>query len=286
MFKTVKQFIRKSLFRPVLILAFTLFTPCSLQAKTLVLVHGYLSDASIWNTSGFSQVLKRNGFVQGDTYNFNPWGMMIPRPIASNIDAFYRVELPSQTNLQTQEGILLQYLQHLFAQRQEPLTLVGHSAGGLVARLFLLDPKAVPVNGLITIATPHLGTPTADLAYLAGNSPIGMMMSMAGEQTLQDSRGLLSDLKEEKPGNFLFWMNRQPYPDIHYASIVRKNTTPAKPNKFDFIVPAYSQNMNNVQSLRGRSSVAITTANHALSYKDAFVILDILKQIKTFARIR
>ena len=277
MFNTVKRFIRESLFGPILIFAFSFFTPLSLQAKTLVLVHGYLSDASIWNTSGFSQVLKRNGFVQGDTYNFNTWGMMVPRPIASNIDAFYCVELPSQTNLQTQEGILLQYLQHLFVQRQEPLTLVGHSAGGLVARLFLLDPKAVPVNGLITIATPHLGTPTADLAYLAGNSPIGMMMSMAGEKTLQDSRGLLSDLKEEKLGNFLFWMNRQSYPDILYASIIRNNATPTKPNKYDFVVPAYSQDMNNVWSLRGRSGVAITTANHALSYKDGLVVLDILK---------
>ena len=280
MLQTFKYFLKKGLFGSFLVLALFLGTPLSLQAKTLVLVHGYLSNASIWNTSGFSQVLARNGFVQGDTYTFNTWGMVVPRPIAPTINAFYLVELPSQTNLQTQEGILLQYLQHLYAQRQEPLTLVGHSAGGLVARLFLLDPKTVPVNALITIATPHLGTPTADLAYLAGNSPLGMMMSMAGDPTLQDSRGLLSDLKEEKSGSFLFWMNRQPHPDIHYASIIRQNATPAKPNKYDFIVPAYSQNMNNVWSLRGRSGVAITTANHALSYKDGFVVLDILKKIK------
>jgi triacylglycerol esterase/lipase EstA (alpha/beta hydrolase family) len=279
MFQAFKQYFQKGLFKPFLVVSLFLLTPLSLQAKTLVLVHGYLSNASIWNTSGFSQVLERNGFVQGDSYNFNPWGMMVPRPIASNINAFYRVELPSQTNLQTQEGILLQYLQHLYAQRQEPLTLIGHSAGGLVARLFLLDPKTVPVNGLITIATPHLGTPTADLAYLAGNSPIGMMISMVGEQTLQDSRGLLSDLKEEKPGSFLFWMNRQPYPNLHYASIVRKNESISKPKKFDFIVPAVSQDMNNVWSLRNRSGVAITTDNHALGHKDALVVLDILRQI-------
>ncbi len=280
MFQTLKQYFKNGLFKPFFVVSLFIFTPLSLQAKTLVLVHGYLSDASIWNTSGFSQVLERNGFVQGGTYNFNPWGMMVPRPIAPNFNAFYRVELPSQTNLQTQEGILLQYLQHLFAQRQEPLTLVGHSAGGLVARLFLLDPKAVPVNGLITIATPHLGTPTADLAYLANASPLGIVFSMVGEDTLHDSRGLLSDLKEEKQGNFLFWVNRRPYPNIHYASIIRKNETPTQPNKYDFIVPAYSQDMNNVLSLRGRSGVAITTANHTLNHKDGFVVLDILKQVK------
>jgi len=281
MFQVCKRYFRKSFLRFLFVFSFLVLMPVTaLQAKTVVLIHGYLSNASIWKTSGFSQVLARNGFVQGDTYNFNPWGMMVPRPIAPNLNAFYSVELPAQTNLQSQESILLQYLQHLYAQRQEPLTLVGHSAGGLVARLFLLDPKRVPVNGLITIATPHLGTPTADLAYLAGNSPIGMMISMAGDDTLQDSRGLLSDLKEEKPGSFLFWMNRQPYPNIHYASIVRKNETISKPKKFDFIVPALSQDMNNIWSLRGRSGVAITTENHTLSHNDGLVVLDILKQIK------
>lgn len=281
MFQVCKRYFRKSLLNFLFICGFLVLMPLSaLQAKTVVLIHGYLSNASIWNTSGFSQVLARNGFLQGDTYNFNPWGMMVPRPIARHVNAFYSVELPAQTNLQTQEGILLQYLQHLSAQRQEPLTLVGHSAGGLVARLFLLDPNRTPVNGLITIATPHLGTPTADLAYLAGNSPIGMMFSMAGEDTLHDSRGLLSDLKEEKQGSFLFWMNRQRHPNIHYASIVRKNEDIAKPKQFDFIVPAASQDMNNIWSLRGRSGVAITTNNHALSNKDGLVVLDILKQIK------
>ncbi len=285
MFKVCKRCFRKNLlrylWRYLFVFNLLVLTPITvLQAKTVVLVHGYLSNASIWNTSGFSQILARNGFVQADAYNFNQWGMMIPRPIAPNIDAFYTVELPAQTNLQTQEGILLQYLQHLYAQRKEPLTLVGHSAGGLVARLFLLDPKRVPINGLITIATPHLGTPTADIAYLAGNSPIGMMISMVGEDTLQDSSGLLSDLKEEKPGSFLFWMNRQPYPNIHYASIVRNNKMISKPDKFDFIVPAASQDMNNVWSLRGRSGVAITSSNHALSYQDGWVVLNILKQIK------
>ncbi len=285
MFKVCKRCFRKNLlrylWRYLFVFNLLVLTPITvLQAKTVVLVHGYLSNASIWDTSGFSQILAHNGFVQADAYNFNQWGMMIPRPIAPNIDAFYAVELPAQTNLQTQEGILLQYLQHLYAQRKEPLTLVGHSAGGLVARLFLLDPKRVPINGLITIATPHLGTPTADIAYLAGNSPIGMMISMVGEDTLQDSSGLLSDLKEEKPGSFLFWMNRQPYPNIHYASIVRNNKMISKPDKFDFIVPAASQDMNNVWSLRGRSGVAITSSNHALSYQDGWVVLNILKQIK------
>lgn len=258
----------------------TLLLPLQVNAKTVVLVHGFLSNSSVWHQSGFTQTLQRAGYVYGGAYNFNSWGMVIPNLVKKTDDALYAVELPSETNLQTQEGILLQYLQHLYSERQEPITLVGHSAGGVVSRLYAIDPKHIPLNGLISIASPHLGTPTANIGYLASNSPIGMMASFAGEERLQDSRGLLSDLREEEPGNFIHWMNHQPHPQIHFASIIRKNESLSKPNKFDFIVPPFSQNMNNIWVLRGRSGVAISTENHALNYKDALVVIDILKHIK------
>lgn len=279
MFKTAARTktIRIHAFLSILV---SLILPLQVNAKTVVLVHGFLSNASIWHQAGFTQTLQRSGFVYGGNYNFNPWGMVIPRHINIKHDALYTLELPSETNLQTQEGILLQYLQHLYSERKEPITLVGHSAGGVVARLYAIDPKHVPLNGLISIASPHLGTPTANIGLLAGNSPIGMMASFAGEDRLQDSRGLLSDLREEQPGNFMHWMNHQPHPDIHFASIVRKNETISKPNKFDFIVPPFSQNMNNIWVLKGRSGVAITTDNHALNYKDALIVIDVLKHIK------
>jgi len=280
LFLNIELNTRATLFKLLLLLSFTLILPLQqAQAKTVVLVHGFLSDAHVWSTSGFIKALHQTGYTNGGVYDFNPMGMLVPYPVKSTNNVFYSVELPSQTNLQTQEGILLQYLQHIYSQRQEPLTLVGHSAGGIISRLYLLDPMRVPVNGLITIATPHLGTPTANIAHLASNSPIGMMVSMAGEDALQDSRGLFSDLKEEKPGTFIFWMNHQPHPDIHFASIIRKNESISKPNKFDFIVPPFSQDMNNISSLKGKSGVAITTDNHALNYKDGLVVVDILKHI-------
>ena len=272
---------KAKLFRLLILFLVVLAFPLQqAQAKTVVLVHGFLSDSQIWKTSGFTRALQKTEYIDGGVYSFNPVGMLIPYPSArAPKNIFYTVELPSQTNLQTQESLLVQYLQQIYSQRQEPLTLVGHSAGGVISRLYLLDPVHMPVNALITIATPHLGTPTANLAYLAGNSPIGMMVSMAGEDALQDSRGLFSDLKEEKPGTFLYWMNHQPHPDIHFASIIRKNESISKPNKFDFIVPPFSQDMNNIWSLKGRSGVAITTDNHALNYKDGLVVVDILKHI-------
>ena len=256
------------------------FSSLPLQAKTLVLVHGFLSGDMYWRTSGFTKPLELAGWKDAGSYNFDPRGMLTPRGINLKQNIFITVNLPSEANLQIQEGILMKYMQHLQMIRKEAVTLIGHSAGGLVARLYIIDPAHLPVNGLITIATPHLGTPTANIAYLAGNSPIGMMASIAGEEALQDARGLFSDLKEEKPYNFLYWMNHQPHPNIHYASIIRKNKAISKPNKYDFIVPPFSQNMNNVWALKNRSGVAFSEDSHSLNGKDGLIVVDILKYIK------
>jgi len=252
----------------------------SVQAKTLVLVHGYLSNGMSWRHSGFTRSLLDAGWQDGGDYGYSQQSMFIPKGIFLNGDVFFTVELPSLAPIQVQESLLSRYLSHIYSQRLEPITLIGHSAGGVVSRFYVLDPAHKPVNGLITIASPHLGTPTANIAYLAGNSPLGMMASMVGGEELQDSRGLFSDLREEKPYNFLFQMNRQPHPDIHYASIIRINKILASPDNFDFIVPPSSQNMNNVWALRNRSGVAKTTNGHLLSSKDGFLAVEILKYIK------
>ena len=254
--------------------------PAPIHAKTLVLVHGFLADDMSWRLSGFTQPLQISGWKDGGSYGFNPQGMLIPRGIGLAGDVFYTVNLPSLSNLEIQERVLSQYLQHLYSQRNEPITLVGHSAGGVVARLYVLDPRRLPVNGLITIASPHLGTPTANVALVAGNSPIGMMASIVGEDALQDARGLFSDLKEEKPYNFLYWMNHQPHPNIHYASIIRENSSITKPSKLDYIVPPMSQDMNNIWALRHRSGVALSKENHSLNGKDGLIVLSVLKHIQ------
>ncbi len=266
--------------RFLLLLIFLIFPVFSVQAKTLVLVHGYMSNGTSWRQSGFTQPLLNAGWQDGGGYGYSSQSMFLPRGLYFKGDIFYTVELPSQATLQIQESLLVRYLAHLYAQRQEPITLVGHSAGGVVARLYAIDPAHQAINGLITIASPHLGTPAANIAYLAGNSPLGMMASMVGGEELRNSRGLFSDLKEEKPYNFLFVMNRQPHPNIYYASIIRINKILASPGNFDFIVPPSSQNMNNVWALRNRSGIAKTTDSHALSSKDGFITADILKFIK------
>ena len=262
------------------LLFLTLFLTTQAHSRTLVLVHGFMSDSASWRTSSFTKPLQFTGWTDGGNYNFSPWGMLTPNRIMADGDVFFTVDLPSTQNLQRQEVVLSQYLQHLYQYRVEPITLVGHSAGGVVARLYVLDPQRQPVNALITIASPHRGTPVAKVARLAGNSPIGMIASMAGADELQDSRGLFSDLKEETPYNFLYWMNHQPHPDIHYASIIRRNDKISKPNKFDFFVPPNSQNMNKIWALRNRSGIALTTEDHAINGKDGRVLVDILKYVQ------
>lgn len=261
-------------------LSFLLGFAMPAQAKTLVLVHGFLSGDMYWRTTGFTKPLEMTGWKDAGSYNFIPQGMLTPSGIALNGNIFITVNLPSQANLQIQEGILMEYLNHLYTVRKEPITLIGHSAGGVVSRLYIIDPAHIPVNALITIASPHLGTPTANAAYIAGNSPLGIMASIAGEEALQDARGLFSDLKEEKPGNFLYWMNHQPHPDIHYASIIRNNKVAKNPKNHDYVVPSASQNMNNIWALKGRSGVAYSNDSHALTGKDGITVLNVLKFVK------
>lgn len=280
----VANFIKNKAFWIINGILLTLFLSATAQARTLVLVHGFLANDMDWRTSGFTVPLKIMGWKDGGGYNYSPRGMLLPRNPGLKGDVFYTVNLPSQANLQIQEQLLSHYLYHLYSQRGEAMTLVGHSAGGVVARLYALDPFHQPVNGLITIASPHLGTPAANVAYIAGNSPLGMMASFAGGDELQDSRGLFSDLKEEKPNNFLYWMNHQAHPDLHYASIIRSNAKISKPSKFDFIVPSNSQDMNNIWALKGRSGTAVVTENHSLNGKDGSVVLQILNAIQVEAQ--
>lgn len=270
----------KPLSKQLLLITSLLLSSYNLQAKTLVLVHGFTADGMSWRQTGFTQPLLAAGWKDGGGYGFSPQTMLLPRSLSLKGDVFFSVELPSLMNLQEQESLLARYLDHLYTQRGEAITLVGHSAGGVVARLYTLNPAHKPINGLITIASPHLGTPAANIAQLAGNSPLGMMASFVGGEVLQNSRGLFSDLKEERPYNFLYWMNHQAHPDIHYASIVRDNKSITRPIKFDFIVPPYSQNMNNIWALRNRSGIAKTTEGHGLSSKDGLLVNKIFKYIK------
>jgi len=176
----------------------------------------------------------------------------------------------------------LQFILHAIEQRHpgEPITIIGHSAGGVVARTVLVLGGGRNVKTLITIASPHLGTVRAEQALDATDIPFpfSIMADFFGGKTYdiaRDSRSLYVDLVRPHPGSFLFWLNALRHPDINYISVVRgQNGT----GWGDYVVPAYSQDMNNVPALRGKSAVVTIAAGHALTPADGVVILDALSK--------
>ncbi|WP_324277367.1 lipase family alpha/beta hydrolase [Blastococcus brunescens] len=68
----------------------------------------------------------------------------------------------------------------------ETVDLVGYSAGGLVARLWVADGHAGSVRRVLTLGTPHHGTSLADLAgaLAPGECPAGCRQLATGSELL------------------------------------------------------------------------------------------------------
>jgi len=158
---------------------------------------------------------------------------------------------------------------------KESLFLSGHSAGGVLGRLYMVQHPNVPVGALITFASPHLGTDSAEFGAKAGSSPLGWFAPLLGGGTLNRSQGLYYDLVREQPGSLLFWLNRQEHPLSRYISVVREDD--GLLNLGDLVVPAWSQDMNHVVALMGRASKIVTHRGHGLTKQDGELLLKILR---------
>lgn len=249
-----------------------------LQAKTVVFVHGYMAEGSVWQHSGIIARMHQGGWPFAGRYGFNENAQVIQDVIKQRRNAAVAVELPWQDTIATQAELLNRYLEAIYRDRPEPIILVGHSAGGVVARYGLVKYGAGNVESLITIASPHLGTPMAELAMLASASPLGVLMQDLGDSTLRQSRELFLDLIPAREGNFLGWLNQQVHPDISYYSIVRV-AAPVDLRRYDqadLVVPADYQDMNNVSSLKGKSFKIASDGGHALVADDANRVLHLL----------
>jgi len=261
------------------LLSLLLFQPVLSYAETLVLIHGYLSDSRSWHQNKVTQSLHNAGWRYAGNYRTTFRGISTPRTqgIKATKKAYYTVDLPADAAIESQSGVLGHYLQHLYKQRQEPLILVGHSAGGVVARSWLTKKNAKPTKALITIASPHLGTPLAGLASIASKTPLVEAGRMMGLKNFRKSKGVYIDLKQEQKGNYIHWLNHQRHPAISYVSIIRSNKRGL--NKFDFVVPVNSQNMNNISAMRGQSATLLTDGDHFLTHNDGVYINDLVNKI-------
>ncbi len=101
-----------------------------------------------------------------------------------------------------------------------PVDIVAHSQGGLVARSALTDEvdpadgRLPKVNALVTLGTPHLGTPVATGLTMMGHTTVGQV-AMAGAHALLpdkiDPAGMsVTQMAEES--EFLRRLNRRPLP--------------------------------------------------------------------------
>jgi pimeloyl-ACP methyl ester carboxylesterase len=256
----------------------------SVRADVMVLVHGYLASADSWEISGINSLLEANGWKRGGLVTSAP-ATVSPLFIGPGKDAdnkVYTVDLPAEAPITVQTDQFLGMLATIQAMHPgENLVIVGHSAGGIVARNALVIGNVPNVKALITIASPHVGTTLANRAIDATDESgfFGGLKSFfggSGYDTLRRSRGLLFDLAHPYPGSLLYWLNAQKHPDIQYVSVIRLN-----PVGFagDELVPGYSQDMNNVPSLQGSSSVYVTPAGHTLVAQDGATLLQILNEL-------
>ena len=252
----------------------------ALRGETLVLIPGYLGDGDDWRDSGFARVLQDQGWADAGSLGVRRGWVQIRGGGPDGGRRFYTLSLESEAPLRYQERQLSAMMELL--QRRNPgesLILVGHSAGGVLGRLYMVRHPDAPVSALISIASPHLGTDSAELGLMAGQSPLRWIASLLGAETLNRSQGLYFDLAREYPGNLLFWLNRQSHPEARYVSVVRSSNLPLFG---DMVVPAESQDMNHVYALYGRAVRLESGGSHGLDQEDGELLMHILRRLQTY----
>ncbi|MCU0935879.1 MAG: hypothetical protein MUF66_07370 [Gammaproteobacteria bacterium] len=263
--------------RLLLTLGLALLAVPSARAEVVVLVPGYLSGPQDWRVSGIAGALSRAGWRDGGDLRWGPRGPVPPPEPTAAPRTFYTVALPTEAPLAAQAQVLSGYLERVRSWHpEESLVLVGHSAGGLVARLWMVQNPRSGVVALVTIATPHLGTDTAEIGSLLGQTPLSWFAPMVGAGTLNRSQALYRDLSRENPQGILFWLNRQPHPAARYVSIVRSDSSLLG----DLVVPSGSQDMNHVPALRGRAVRVEVRDGHGLSPGDGPVLVEVLERLR------
>ncbi len=260
-------------------------------ARIAVLVHGYMGGAGSWSQPGVSPTLELAGWRPAGHWQSTRRGVKLVAGDDHAIGqrAFFTTGLPSTAPLAEQARFLGGMLAAIAKRYPEtPIDLIGHSAGGVVARLALVNYGAGNVERLITIAAPHLGTERAwqamdatDDRGLFGKVKRWFVKRKVGDdvyRAVQNSRGALADLAPPVPGTLLYWLNLQQHPDIEYISVVRGAS-------FGFagdqVVPAPSQDMNRVPALAGKAQTLVMAAGHLLTAQDGQLLARLLEEPAT-----
>lgn len=265
---------------PLRIIAlFTFFISTYVHADIAVLVHGYHSNgSSSWRVNGIVQHLNRYGWQDAGIYTPEGNHALFGISLANSGLFVVTAELPSESPIEIQASLLSRYLNDISEHfTEQKIHIIAHSAGGIVARLALVNiyqqGKQANISQLITIATPHLGSVIAEVAKRTSNSPLSIIAPVLGASEINRAKILYQQLGREEKNSFLFWLNRQPHPPMKYTSIIRKNGSFIKG---DWLVPAQSQNMALVPAIGKNAQVILTKGDHYLDYRDVFLFLPLL----------
>lgn len=255
--------------------------PGPAAAETLMLIQGFLANGEGWRDSGVTHILAQAGWQDAGDLSLAQGKVHSDQPSTPALRRFYTMELPTYAPLMVQAQTLDRYIHFVRAQHPySTLILAGHSAGGVLARLYMVQHKAQAFAALITIASPHLGTPIANLGLAAGEQVLSWTRAFIGKGALDFSWGLFRDLEVERPHNLLGWLNHQPHPSAIYTSIVHETHAPYIRSLSDWLIPAWSQDMNHVYALHGQVNTVVVSADHGLCAADGRLLVRILKRLR------
>lgn len=256
----------------------------SAHADVLLEVHGFKGSVYSWERSGVNAVLQQFGWKRAAVLVAAPQGLIaLPMKWQEADNKVVNLQLNSEVSLLGQANAFTAALRWVNDRYPaEKIIVVGHSLGGVVARLAMVRDGAPHVKALITIASPHQGTALAyrGLDEIDDPFPINKIKEFFGGETydiLKRSRTLLHEIVPAIPGKLLYWLNTRQHPEIQYFSIVRSSLGGILG---DPIVPGYSQDMGNIPAIGGKSTRIIEGFQHGLSMLDGYTLVNILEQLK------
>ena len=257
----------------------------SAHADTLLLAHGYLGSAQQWNHAGIVMQLDNLGWHNAGQLRVNNDKVRSNKITPTTMRRMYTLSLSSEKSIQDQSDQLHHYVEYVREQHHgEQIILVGHSAGGVVARLYMVEQANDDLIALITIASPHLGTDRASFIGYFPQELLAWLEPIPGLNMLYRSQGLFYDLMPNRSDNLIGWLNYQEHPPAQYHSIIREPSEKISELDLSFqdlIVPSWSQDMNEVYALRGRCKTYVVKGLHGLSKQDGKILQQILVDLYT-----
>lgn len=257
----------------------------------VVFIHGLCSDSETWATT--KDVMQDKGWTFGGTMK-DPMDLFEVNLHPANAD-FYLLNFADQSlqnGIESWASELQLYLQRIDQFRTQhgvpssKFTVIGHSAGGLVARYYLQKRYRGNINHLITYGTPHLGTETVMFRRL-----VDYFLTFFPVYYVSDSLCWNPVAMEESLGvtemvpnsTFLTDLNSQPFPtDVQYTALVGDFSVSSGCLDSDCIVSTASQNMQRLPKPPRADLIAVRTVvnrDHTTQTSDANNILWALNRL-------